>query len=81
MILMSPSNLTDFVLYGIQENSAAYFWLCNTVYKPKNRNGQKVASTPSRKDDFWISKNYRGISLTDVTAKVEKSLPLIVIRP
>ena len=53
-------------------------WLCNTVYsqdtKEKWRKGCILAF--SKKSDLGISKNYRGLTLTEIATKVYNALKL-----
>ena len=59
---MSPMNNIYIYIYYISDYA--------TQSIKKTRNEQNVASFPSKKPDVGITKNYRGITLRGIAAKV-----------
>ena len=69
---------------GRQENLTTHFYYYATQSENKilKRNRRKVTSFPStKKGDLGITKNYSGITLTAIAAKVNNTLLFNCIRP
>ena len=54
---------------------------CNAVYNQNTINRQRAAPRFPKKGDLGIAKNYRGIILTSISAKLYNDLPLTHIEP